>query len=131
MIDNMNNLPNFILVVVCKYSKLDEGVLEALKEYFSGMPRIQYTSPSLYDINNTYYILPYTNTFRAIVNNINKMVTIEVIDTFGYTVYERCRYNYNSYIKTKDREVFNYRYFPLTINIDLKHLETLKLFTEN
>ncbi len=126
----MNSLPNCILVVVFKYSKLDEGVLEVLKEYFRGMPHIQYISPSLYDINNTYYVLPYTNTFRAIVNNINEMVNIEVIDTFGYIVYERCRYDYNFYTKTNDREVFNYRYFPLIINIDFKRLETLKLFTE-
>lgn len=127
----MNSLPNCILVVVCKYSNLDEDVLEVLKEYFSGMPYIQYTSLALYDINDTYYVLPYTNTFRAIVNNINEMEAIDVIDTFGYVVYERCGYSYNSYIKTNDREVFNYRYFPLVINIDFKHLETLKLFTEN
>lgn len=126
----MNSLPNCILVVVCKYSNTDEDVLEVLKEYFSGMPHIQYTSPSLYDINNTYYILPYTNTLRTIVNNINEMVATEVINNFGYIIYEY-GYNYNSYIKTNDREVFNYRYFPLVINIDFKHLETLKLFTEN
>lgn len=127
----MNSLPNCILVVVCKYSKLNEDVLEVFKEYFSGMPYIQYTSPSLYDINDTYYVLPYTNTFRAIVNNINEMLAIDVIGTFGYIVYERCINTYNFYTKTNDRDVFNYRYFPLVINIDFKHLETLKLFTEN
>lgn len=127
----MNSLPNCILVVVCKYSKLDECVLEVLKEYFSGMPHIQYISPSLYDINDTYYILPYTNTLRTIVNIINEMVATEVIGTFGYIVYERCSYTYNFYTKTNDREVFNYRYFPLVINIDFKQLDTLKLFTEN
>ena len=123
----MIELPNYILVVVCKYSKIDkDGVSEILKEYLNGMPYLQYTS----DSNDTYYVLPYTKTFRAIVNNINEMVTMEVLDTFGYIVYEH-GYNYNSYIKTNDREVFNYHYFPLVIHIDFKHLETLKLFTEN
>ena len=124
----MIELPNYILVVVCKYSKIDkDGVSEILKEYLNGMPYLQYTS----DSNDTYYVLPYTKTFRAIVNNIDEKVTIEVIDTFGYIVYERCINTYNYYTKTNDREVFNYRYFPLVIHIDFRHLETLKLFTEN
>lgn len=124
----MIELPNYILVVICKYSKIDkDGVSEILKEYLNGMPYLHYTS----DSNDTYYILPYINTFRAIMYNIQEMICVETIDVLGYSVYKRCKSSFGTYMKTNDREIYNYRYFPFAINIDFKHLETLKIFTEN
>lgn len=118
----MIELPKCILVVVCKYSKIDkDGVSKILKEYLNGMPYLQYTS----DSNDTYYILPYINTFRAILYNIEEMVCVETIDVLGYAVYERCKYAFSTYMKTNDREVFNYRYFPLTIRIDSNDIPKL------
>lgn len=108
----MIKLPNYILVVECRYSILNEGVLEILKEYFSGMPYLQYTSPSLYDSKDTYYILPYTNTFRAIVSEIVEKICVEIIDNFGYAVYKNCGCNLIFYDKCSDKEALNYRWFP-------------------
>lgn len=122
----MCTLPEYILVVVCKHSESDKkGVSEILKEYFNGMPYLQYISPSLYDSNDTYYIFPYINTFRAILYNIEEMVCEETIDVLGYVVYERSNFSPNTYMKTNNRELFNYRYFPLSISIDLNDIPKL------
>ena len=108
----MDTLPEYILVVECRYSKFNEGVLEILKEYFSGMPYLQYNNPSLYDSKDTYYILPYTNTFRAIVGDIAEKTCEEVMHNFGFAVYKNCGCNLIFYDKCKDKEALNYRWFP-------------------
>lgn len=113
----MCTLPEYILVVVvCKHSESDKkGVSEILKEYFNGMPYLQYTSPSLYDSNDTYYVLPYTNTFRAIVSEITEKTSVELINNFGYAVYKNCGCNLIVYDKCNDKEALNYRWFPQTL----------------
>lgn len=108
----MYDIPEYILVVECRYSRLNEDILEILKEYFSGMPYLQYTSLSLYDSNDTYYILPYTNTFRAILYSIEEMICAETINVLGYAVYKNCRCNLIFYGKCYDKEARNYRWFP-------------------
>lgn len=126
----MSTLPEHIILVVFKdYSKVNKEVVKTLKEYFSGVPHIVYTDPTLYT-SDTYYIVPYNNTLRAILGNITAY--IDLFNTFGFATYGiHTSSPAPTFSKNIIREFYNFRYLPLNITIDPKHLETLKLFTEN
>lgn len=123
----MSKLPEHILIVVCRHSKGDKSILKILKEYFSGMPHIIYTNPSL-NIKDTYYILPYTNTFRAILGSIAEELDSDLACILGFVVYDQMLNYSNTYGKNFDREFYNLRYTPLFIKLnhnDLQKLESL------
>lgn len=126
----MSVLPERILIVVCKHSKGDESILKILKEYFSGMPHIIYTHPSL-NIKDTYYILPYTNTFRAILCSIGEELNGDLACNLGFIVYDQILNYSNTYGKNFDRELYNFRYTPLFIKLNRNDLQKLESFTED
>lgn len=125
----MSDLPEHILIVVCKHSKGDESILKILKEYFSDMPHIIYTHPSL-NIKDTYYILPYTNTFRAILCSISEELHCDLACILGFVVYDQMLNYSNTYGKNFDREVYNSRYMPLFIKLNHNDIQKLESFTE-
>lgn len=125
----MSDLPEHILIVVCKHSKGDESILKILKEYFSGMPHIIYAHPSL-NIKDTYYILPYTNTFRAILGSINKELHCDLACILGFTVYDQMLNYSNMYGKNFDRDFYNFKYTPLFIKLNRNDIQKLESFTE-
>lgn len=126
----MSNLPEHILIVVCKHSKGDESILKILKEYFSGMPHIIYTHPAL-NIKDTYYILPYTNTFRAILGSIEKELHCNLACILGFTVYDQTLNCSNTYGKNFDRDFYNFTYMPLFIKLNRNNLQKLESFTKD
>lgn len=125
----MSDLPEHILIVVCKHSKGDASILKILKEYFNGMPHIIYTHPAL-NIKDTYYILPYTNTFRAILGSIAEELDSDLACILGFIVYDQMLNYNNTYGKNFDREFYNLRYTPLFIRLNLNDLQKLESFTE-
>lgn len=125
----MSKLPEHILIVVCRHSKGNTSILKILKEYFSGMPHIIYTHPSL-NIKDTYYILPYTNTFRAILGSIDEELHSDLACTLGFVVYDQMLNSSNMYGKNFDREFYNLRYTPLFIKLNRNDLQKLESFTE-
>lgn len=125
----MSTLPERIILIVFKdYSKVNKEVVKTLKEYFSGVTHIVYTDPTLYT-SDTYYIVPYNNTLRAILGNITTY--IDLFNTFGFATYSITSSSAPTFTKNIIREFYNFRYLPLNITVDPKYLETLKLFTEN
>ena len=126
----MSTLPERIILIVFKNSyNVNKEVVRILKEYFSGVTHIVYTDPTLYT-SDTYYIVPYNNTFRAILGNITAY--IDLFNTFGFATYGIHTYSPTpTFAKNIIREFYNFRYLPLNISVDHKYLETLKLFTEN
>lgn len=125
----MSDLPEHILIVVCKHSKGDASILNILKEYFNGMPHIIYTHPAL-NIKDTYYILPYTNTFRAILGSIEKELYCNLACILGFTVYDQMLNYSNTYGKNFDREFCNLRYTPLFIKLNRNDLQKLESLSE-
>lgn len=125
----MSTLPERIILVVFKYySKANKEVVRTLKEYFSGVPHIVYTDPTL-NKSDTYYIVPYNNTYRAILGNITDY--IDLFNTFGFATYGiQTSSPAPTFTKNIIREFYNFRYLPLNITVDPKYLEKLKLFTE-
>lgn len=126
----MSTLPERIILIIFKdYSKVNKEVVRTLKEYFSGVTHIVYTDPTLYT-SDTYYIVPYNNTLRAILGNIT--THIDLFNTFGFATYGiQISSPTPTFAKSIIREFYNFRYAPLNITIDPKYLETLKLFVEN
>lgn len=126
----MSTLPERIILIVFKdYSKVNKEVVRTLKEYFSGVTHIVYTDPTLYTYD-TYYIVPYNNTLRAILGSITGY--IDLFNTFGFATYGIRTYSpAPTFTKNIIREFYNFRYLPLNITVDPKYLETLKLFTED
>lgn len=124
----MNNLPEHIILIMCKEFKANIDTLKILKDYFSGVPHIPYTDTLLYN-SDTYYIVPYNNTLRAILENT--AACMDLFNTFGFATYSITSTTDPTFTKSILREFYNFRYFPLNITIDPKYLETLKLFTEN
>lgn len=126
----MGTLPERIILIVFKdYSTVNKEVVRILKEYFSGVPHIVYTDPTLYT-SDAYYIVPYTNTLRAILGNMTAY--IDLLNTFGFATYGiQTSSPAPTYTKNIIKEFYNFRYLPLNISVDLKYLEKLKLFTEN
>lgn len=120
----MSKLPEYILVVVCKYSKSDKDVTEILKECFSGLPHIIYTHPSL-DSKDTYYMLPYTHTFRDILGNIDKKLHNDLLDSLGFVVYDRTINSHITYDKNFDREIYSSRRMPLFIRLSHTDIQNL------
>lgn len=126
----MSTLPERIILIVFKdYSKVNKEVVKTLKEYFSGVTHIVYTDPTLYT-SDTYYIVPYNNTLRAILGNITAYS--DLINIFGFATYGvQTSSSTPTFTKNIIREFYNFRYLPLNITIDSKYLEKLKLLTEN
>lgn len=126
----MSTLPEHIILIIFKdFSKANKEVVRILKEYFSGVTHIAYTDPTLYT-SDTYYIVPYTNTLRAILGNMTAY--IDLLNTFGFATYGiQTSSPTPTFTKNIIREFYNFRYAPLNITIDPKYLETLKLFVEN
>lgn len=126
----MSTLPERIILIIFKdYYKVNKEVLRTLKEYFSGVTHIVYTDPTLYT-SDTYYIVPYNNTLRAILGNITTCT--DLFNTFGFATYGLQTYSSApTFTKNIMREFYNFRYLPLNITIDPKYLETLKLFIED
>lgn len=120
----MSKLPEYILVVVCKYSKIDRDMTEILKEYFNGMPHIIYTHPSL-DSKDTYYILPYSYTFCNILGNIDKKLHIDLLGNLGYVVYDRVMGQHITYGKNFDRQFYSSRRMPLFIRLSRTDIQNL------
>lgn len=125
----MSTLPERIILIVFKdYTKVNKEVVSILKQYFSGVTHIVYTDPTLYT-SDTYYIVPYNNTLRAILGSITGYT--DLINTFGFATYGlQTSSQTPTFAKSIIREFYNFRYLPLNITIDSKYLETLKLFTE-
>lgn len=125
----MSALPERIILIVFKdFFKANKEVVRILKKYFSGVPHIVYTDPTLYN-SDAYYIVPYNNTLRAILGNITAY--IDLLNTFGFATYGLQTYSPPTFTKNILREFYNFRYLPLNITIDPKYLERLKLFTED
>lgn len=125
----MSTLPEHIVLVVFKdYSKVNKEVVRILKEYFSGVTHIVYTDPTLYT-SDTYYIVPYNNTLRAILGNMTACT--DLFNTFGFATYGITSSSAPTFTKNIIREFYNFRYLPLNITVDLKYLEKLKLLTED
>lgn len=126
----MSTLPERIILIVFKdFSKVNKEVESILKQYFSGVTHIVYTDPTLYT-SDTYYIVPYNNTLRAILGNIT--ANTDLFNTFGFGTYGlQTSYPTPTFSKSIIREFYNFRYLPLNITIDPKYLENLKLFTED
>lgn len=126
----MSTLPERIILIVFKdYSKVNKEVVRTLKEYFSGVTHIVYTDPTLYT-SDTYYIVPYNNTLRAILGNITAYS--DLINIFGFATYGvQTSSPTPTFTKNIIREFYNFRYLPLNITIDPKYLEKLKLLTED
>lgn len=126
----MSTLPERIILIIFKdFYKVNKEVLRTLKEYFSGVTHIVYTDPTLYT-SDTYYIVPYNNTLRAILGNITTCT--DLFNTFGFATYGLQTYSSApTFTKNIMREFYNFRYLPLNITIDPKYLETLKLFIED
>lgn len=125
----MNTVPERIILIVFKdFSKVNKEVVRILKKYFSGVTHIVYTDPTLCN-SDTYYIVPYNNTLRAILGNIT--ACIDLFNTFGFATYGLQTYSSApTFTKNIIREFYNFRYLPLNITINPKYLEKLKLFTE-
>lgn len=125
----MSTLPERIILIVFKdYTKVNKEVVSILKEYFSGVTHIVYTDPTLYT-SDTYYIVPYNNTLRAILGNIT--FCEDLYNIFGFATYGlQTSSPAPTFAKSIIREFYNFRYSPLNITIDPKYLEKLKLFTE-
>lgn len=125
----MTKLPEHIILIMCKeYSKANIDTLKILKDYFSGVPHIVYTDPTLCN-SDTCYIVPYNNTLRAILENTAGCM--DLFNAFGFATYSITSSTAPTFTKSILREFYNFRYFPLNITIDPKYLETLKLFTED
>lgn len=126
----MDKLPEHIILIVFKnYSKVDKEVIRILKEYFSGITHIVYTDPTICN-SDTYYIIPYNNTLRAILENT--AACMDLFNTFGFATYEiQTPFPTPTFTKSILREFYNFRYFPLDITVDHKYLENLKLLTED
>lgn len=126
----MSTLPERIILIIFKdFYKVNKEVLRTLKEYFSSVTHIVYTDPTLYT-SDTYYIVPYNNTLRAILGNITTCT--DLFNTFGFATYGLQTYSSApTFTKNIMREFYNFRYLPLNITIDPKYLETLKLFIED
>lgn len=126
----MNKLPERIILIVFKNSyNVNKEVVRTLKEYFSGVPHIVYTDPTICN-SDTYYIVPYNSTLRAILGNITTY--IDLLNTFGFATYGiQISSPTPTFAKSIIREFYNFRYLPLNITVDPKYLETLKLFTED
>lgn len=126
----MSTLPERIILIIFKdYSKVNKEVVRTLKEYFSGVAHIIYTDPTLYT-SDTYYIVPYNNTLRAILGSITDH--IDLFNTFGFATYGiQTSSTAPTYTKNIIREFYNFRYAPLNITVDPKYLEKLKLLTED
>lgn len=126
----MSTLPKHIILIVCKdSSKANKDILKIFKDYFSGIPHIPYTNPTLCN-SDTYYIVPYNKLFREILGNITFCGDLYTI--FGFATYERQTSSpAPTFTKNIIREFYNFRYLPLNITIDPKYLEKLKSIIED
>lgn len=126
----MRLLPEHIILIIVKDSfKANKEVAKTLKKYFSGVPHIVYTDPTLYN-SDTYYIVPHNKTFREILGNIT--FCADLTNTFGFATYGiQTSSPAPTFTKNILREFYNFRYLPLNITVDPKYLETLKLLTED
>lgn len=126
----MSTLPERIILIIFKdFSKANKEIVKTLKDYFSGVPHIVYTDPTVYN-SDTYYIVPYNNTLRAILGNIT--TCIDLFNTFGFATYGlQTSSPTPTFTKNIIREFYNFRYLPLNITIDPKGVKKLELLTED
>lgn len=127
----MNSLPKSIIVVSIKHFNGYSNVIKILKEYFKGIPHIEYTDCNL-DSNITYYIFTanyLVDTFIRKVYCDRNIPDILGCDEYDYAknqslvlhTYEPCNYTWT----------INEQDLPDSIKIDPNDVEKLESLKEN
>lgn len=127
----MSNLPKSIIVVSIKHFNGYSHVIRILKEYFEGIPYIEYRDCNL-DSNITYYI--FTATY-LVTNFIVKVYdAVNIPDILGCDEYDYIKKDYlilPTYIACNYTWTINDQDLPDSIKIDPNDIEKLESLKEN
>lgn len=127
----MNNLPKSILLISIKHSNKYSHLREICREFFKGMPHIEYTDYNL-DSNNTYYILTATNIVNSFIVTVYDDINIP--DILGYGIYDYtkcCSLILHTYMLSTYTYTYNPQCLPPSIKIDPNDVEKLESLKEN
>lgn len=116
----MNNLPNSIILILCKHSEANKDIVKIFKEYFNSIPHIKYTDCNS-NTKDTYYLFSYSIVLRNILYHMRVSYS-DIYDIFGYMTYDLIRSTslFSTYHRNLNRGFCNSAYFSHHININPK-----------
>lgn len=116
----MSDLPNSIILVICKHSEENKDIVKIFKEYFNNLPHIKYTDCNLVN-KATYYIFPYSIVLSNILYHMRVSYS-DIYDILGYMTYDLvCSTSlFSTYYRNLNRGFRNSSYFKHQININPK-----------
>lgn len=127
----MNNLPKSILAVSIKHFNGYSYVIRILKEFFEGIPHIEYRDCNL-DSNITYYIFTATYLVDTFIRKIYGDLDIPDIlgcDEYDYT--KKGSLILHTYIPCNYTWTINEQDLPDSIKIDPNDVEKLESLKES
>ena len=127
----MNNLPKSILAVSIKHFNGYSNVIKILKEYFKGIPHIEYRDCNL-DSNITYYIFTANYLVYTFIGKLYDDLNIP--DIIGCDIYDYIKKDYlilPTYIACSYTCTINDQDLPDSIKIDPNDVEKLESLKEN
>lgn len=128
----MSDLPDTVILVICKHSEENKDVVKIFKEYFNSIPNIKYTDCNS-NKKDTCYLFPYSSVLYNIVHNIGTILYADMWSIFGYITYDlACRTSlFDIYTRNLNRAFLNSNYFSYRIDINPKTKRTLLALTKD
>lgn len=127
----MSDLPNNIILVICKHSEENKDIVKILKEYFNSIPHIKYSDCNL-DSNDTYFIFPVIDIVHSTIYKLYD--DIHIPDILGYGLYEYEQdwsLILNTYSICLNSYILNPQYLPSTVKIDPNDVKKLESLSED
>lgn len=127
----MNNLPKSILAVSIKHFNGYSHVIRILKEFFEGIPHIEYRDCNL-DSNITYYIFTATYLVDTFIRKVYG--DLDIPDILGCDEYDYIKKHsliLHTYVPCNYTWTINEQDLPDSIKIDPNDVEKLESLKEN
>lgn len=127
----MSNLPKSIIVVSIRHFNGYSHLIKLLKEYFKGIPHIEYRDCNL-DSNITYYIFTATDIVNSYIVTVYD--DINMPDILGYGIYDYtkcCSLILHTYMLSTYTYTYNQQCLPPSIKIDPNDIEKLESLKED